>query len=61
MRIKPGKDKNQWFLSPCIGIIDERGYYGYKVFAIAFAWFRWRLKVEFGVKPYVKRKDKKEG
>lgn len=44
--------KNEWFLIPCIGIINERHYYGYRVFAVAFAWLRFRCKVEFGVKKW---------
>lgn len=51
MRFKWAKSKNQWFLIPCIGIIDERHYYD-KVFAVAFAWLVWRFKVEFGVKRF---------
>jgi hypothetical protein len=50
MRFKTAIDKNQWFLLPCIGIIDERYYYGYNAFAVAFAWLVFRFKVEFGVK-----------
>lgn len=52
MRFKWAKSENQWFLIPCIGIIDERYYYGYKVFSVAFAWLRWRFKVKFGVKRF---------
>lgn len=50
MRFKAAIDKFQWFIIPCIGVIDERPYYGYRVIAIAFAWLCWRCKVEFGVK-----------
>lgn len=52
MRFSWQVTKNEWFLIPCIGIIDERHFYGYTVFAVAFAWLRWRGKVEFGVKKW---------
>lgn len=50
MKFKAAIDKKQWFIIPCIGVINERYYYGYPVFAIAFAWLCWRCKVSFGVK-----------
>lgn len=50
VRFKSVKVKNEWFITPAIGIIDRRNYYGYPVFAIAFAWLKWRCKVEVGVK-----------
>lgn len=52
MRFKKAIDRNQWFLIPCIGIINERKYYGYPVFAIAFAWLVFRCKVSFGIKKW---------
>lgn len=39
-------------LIPTIGLIDECYYYGYRVFAVAFGWLKWRCKVEFGVKKW---------
>lgn len=45
---------NDWFITPCIGVIDERGYYGYPVFAIAFGWLKFRCKVVFGIKKLVR-------
>ena len=50
MRFKKLIDKNQIFLIPCIGVINDSRYYGYPVFSIAFAWLIWRCKVQFGVK-----------
>ena len=50
MNIRTRVDRNQWFLLPCIGIINERYYYGYPVIAIAFAWLIFRAKIEIGVK-----------
>lgn len=50
MRFVPGKARNEWFIVPSMGVIDERSYYGYRVIAVAFAWMRWRFKFEFGVK-----------
>ena len=43
-------DKKQVFLIPTIGWINERYYYGYPAFSIAFAWLCWRCKVSFFVK-----------
>lgn len=60
MRIKTAIDRNQWFIIPCIGVIDERYYYGYPVFAIGFAWLVFRFKVEFGVKTYKQRRKDNE-
>ena len=42
--------KDQWFLTPSIGIINETHYYGYPVASIAFAWLIWRVKVKIGVR-----------
>lgn len=42
--------KHQWFLTPCIGIINETHYYGYPVVSIAFAWLIWRVKVKIGAR-----------
>ena len=50
MRFKAAVDKKQWFITPAIGVINERYYYGYPVIALGFAWLIWRCKVEFGVK-----------
>lgn len=52
MQFKWHITKTEWFLIPCIGIINERYYYGYKVFSVAFAWLCWRSKIEIGVKKY---------
>ena len=52
VRIAARKSNNEWMLIPTFGIIDERHYYGYKVFSVAFAWLKWRCKVEFGVKKW---------
>ena len=52
MRFSTSIDKNQWFLIPCVGIINERYYYGYNAFAVGFAWLVFRFKVEFGVKKW---------
>lgn len=60
MRFSWNVAKNEWFLTPCIGIIDERYYYGYTVVAVAFAWLRWRFKVEFGVKRFMRGADNGE-
>ena len=56
MRFKKSIDKNQIFLIPCIGVINDSWYYGYPVFSIAFAWLIWRCKVQFGVKKW-RRED----
>lgn len=45
-------NETQWFLTPVIGVIDERSYHGYPAISVAFAWLRWRCKVEFGVKKW---------
>lgn len=50
VRFAARKSNNEWMLIPTIGIIDERYYYGYTVFAVAFGWLKWRCKLEFGVK-----------
>lgn len=50
MRILCAVDKDQWFLTPSIGIINETHYYGYPVVSIAFAWLIWRVKVKIGVR-----------
>ena len=42
--------RDQWFLTPCIGIINETHYYGYPVVSIAFAWLIWRAKIQIGVR-----------
>ncbi len=50
MRILCAVNKDQWFLTPSIGIINSTHYYGYPVVSIAFAWLIWRGKVEIGVR-----------
>ena len=50
MRIMTAVVKDQWFLTPSIGIINETHYYGYPVASIAFAWLIWRVKVKIGVR-----------
>ena len=50
MIILCGVNKNQWFLTPCIGSINETHYYGYPVVYIAFAWLIWRVKVKIGAR-----------
>lgn len=50
LRFKGAISKNEVMLIPTIGWINERHYYGYPVIAIAFAWLKWRCKVEIGVK-----------
>lgn len=51
-RFKAAIDKRQIFITPCIGYINERDYYGYPVVAIAFAWLCFRFKVELFVRRY---------
>lgn len=43
------KSKEEWFITPTIGVIDQSRHYGRPVFSIAFAWLRWRCKFMFGV------------
>lgn len=50
MIIRTAADKDQWFLTPCIGIIKATHYYGYPVIDIAFAWLIWRAKIRIGVR-----------
>ena len=50
MRFKGAFVRNEFFITPAFGIINERGYYGYPVIAICFAWLRRRCKIEIGVK-----------
>lgn len=50
MRIKGAIDKCQIFIIPTFGFINLKGYFGYPVIAIGFAWLCFRLKVELGVK-----------
>ena len=50
MHFKGAFARNEVFITPAFGIINERGYYGYPVIAICFAWLRWRCKIEIGVK-----------
>ena len=50
MIIRTAVDKYQWFLTPCIGIINATHYYGYPVIDIAFAWLIWRAKIRIGVR-----------
>ena len=52
MIFKAAVDKKQVFLIPTVGWINERYYYGYPVFAIAFAWLTWRCKIVFGLKKW---------
>ena len=49
---KAAIDKRQIFITPCIGYINERGFYGYPVVTIAFAWLCFRFKVELFVSRY---------
>ena len=53
MRFRASFDKIEFFLTPAVGIINERPYYGYPVIAVAFAWLWFRCKVEIGVKRYI--------
>lgn len=50
MRFKAAKTTNEFIIIPTFGWINERYYYGYPVISIAFAWLRWRRKIEFGVR-----------
>ena len=50
MRFSAAFVKKEVFVTPAVGILDERGYYGYPVVAICFAWLYWRCKIEIGVK-----------
>lgn len=50
MIIKTAVQKDQWFLTPCIGIIKHTHYYGYPVISIAFAWLIWHARIEIGVR-----------
>lgn len=43
--------EDEVFIIPTFGFINRRPYYGYPVIAVAFAWLRWRFKIEIGVKP----------
>lgn len=52
MRFLASFDKLELFLTPAVGILNERHYYGYPVIAVAFAWLWFRCKVEIGVKRY---------
>lgn len=56
MRFAAAVDKKQVFLIPTIGWINERYYYGYPVWSIAFAWLTWRCKIVFGIKKWRKGK-----
>lgn len=42
--------RDQWFLSPCIGIINHTRHYGYPVISIAFAWLIWHVRVQIGAR-----------
>ena len=53
MRFRASFDKMELFLTPAVGILNERHYYGYPVIAVAFAWLWFRCKVEIGVKRYI--------
>ena len=57
MRILCGVNKDQWFLIPCIGIINETNYYGYPVIDIAFGWLIWRAKIQIGVRKVKSEED----
>ena len=57
MIIRTAVDKNQWFLTPCIGIINATHYYGYPVIDIAFAWLIWRAKIRIGVRKVKSEED----
>lgn len=52
VRYSAAKSDNEWFVIPSVGIINERHYYGYTVIAVAFAWLKWRCKLEIGVKKW---------
>ena len=52
MEFKAQISKREIMFIPTFGIIDERGYYGYPVVAIAFAWLTFKCKIELGVKKW---------
>lgn len=52
--------KDEVFIIPTFGFINRRPYYGYPVIAVAFAWLRWRFKIEIGVKRGRQQKKAKE-
>lgn len=52
VRFAAKKSNNEWIIIPTFGIINERHYYGYPVVAVAFAWLKWRCKVELGAKKW---------
>lgn len=43
--------KDEVFIIPTFGFINRKPYYGHPVISVAFAWLRWRFKIEIGVKP----------
>lgn len=50
IRFKGAFVKHEIFITPAIGIRNNRSYYGYPVFAVCFAWLHFRFKIEFGIK-----------
>lgn len=50
IRIKAQILKNEIIIIPTFGFVDNRNYYGYPVFALAFGWLCFRAKIEFGVR-----------
>lgn len=47
MKFKAKIDWKQWFIIPCIGILDERSWRNELAFSIAFAWLIFRCKIGF--------------
>ena len=43
-------DTRQIFIIPTFGWISHKGYYGYPVIIIAFAWLCFRFSIGFGIK-----------
>ena len=41
---------SQIFIIPTFGWIDQKWYYGYPVFVIAFAWLCFRFSIKIGAK-----------
>lgn len=50
--LKTAVCKNEIMIIPTFGVINEKLYYGYPVFSIAFGWLFFRFKIKFGVKHY---------
>lgn len=45
--------KDQIFIIPTFGWINQKWYYGYPVFCITFAWLCFRFSLKFGLKKAV--------